>query len=76
MDLIATLSINNTQQNDTQHQNRMSLYWVSRFSYCCAEHHYAECQYAKCCYDEFHYAECQYAECCYAECHYAVCRGA
>jgi hypothetical protein len=61
-----TLSISNTQLN-----NSLPLYWVllclvSRFINC-----YAECHYA-----EYHYVECHYALCHNAECHYAGCRHA
>ncbi len=45
--LFATLSI-----NDFQHNNTLTLRWVSRFI-CC----YADCRYGEC-----HYAECHYAE--------------
>ncbi len=59
-----TLSINDTQLN-----NSLSIWRVSRFIYWYAEYHYAEFLYAKCHYAECHYAECHYAECLYAECH-------
>jgi hypothetical protein len=49
---------------------------MSRFIYCYAECHSAECHYAEGRYAECHYAECHYAEGRYAECHYAECRGA
>ncbi len=54
MNLTATLSISNTQLNDTRHKNLVSLCWVSCFSYCYAHCHYSECHYVKC-----HYAECR-----------------
>ncbi len=47
MDLIATLSLNDTQHNGTRHKNWMLLCLVSHF-----ECHYAECHYDKCRYSE------------------------
>jgi hypothetical protein len=44
-----TLSINNTQHNNSLALWRMLLCWVPRFVYCYAECHYAECCYAECC---------------------------
>ncbi len=49
---------------------------MSRFTYCCAECHYAQCHYAECRNAECHYAECRNTECHYAECHYVECRNA
>ncbi len=66
-----TLSINDTQLN-----NSLSIWRVSRFIYWYAECHYAEFLYAECHYAECHFAECHYAECRYAKCHYAECQDA
>ncbi len=70
IDLIVTLSIKDTQNNDTTKTLGVIILSVVvlgvAFSYCSAECHYAECYYAV-----FHYAECHCAECHYAECHYA-----
>ncbi len=54
MDLIVTLRIKDTQNNNFLHELKM----VSvAFSYCYAERHYAECHNS-----ESHYAECHYAQ--------------
>ncbi len=45
--LYATVSINNTQHNNTLPLCLVSLSWVSRFIY-----YYAECHCAECCYAE------------------------
>jgi hypothetical protein len=49
----------------------VSLCWVSRFIYCCAEFHHAKCHYAEC-----HYVECRYAECRHTESRYGESHGA
>ncbi len=73
--LIATLRINDNQNNDNRHGHLMCTdiphcHWADfSLSYC-----YAECHYATCCYAECHYADCCYAECRYAECPSDKCR--
>ncbi len=51
--------------DDSQHNNNLSLCWVSLFIYC-----YAECRSAYC------HKQALYAQCHYADCHYTDCPGA
>jgi hypothetical protein len=51
--------------DDSQHNNNLSLCWVSLFIYC-----YAECRSAEC------HIQALYAQCHYADCHYTECPGA
>jgi hypothetical protein len=67
LDLVATLRINVSHNNDTQYIHLVTLLIVIAI-FC---HRYAECRYAEC-----RYAQCRYAECRYAECRYAECLGA
>jgi hypothetical protein len=50
--------------NDTQHNNSLPLCGVLLCGVCCLIYCYAECLYAEC-----HNVKYRYAECCYAECH-------
>jgi hypothetical protein len=59
------LSIRDSQQSDTQHNNILAL-GLFNFIY-----FNAECHSSECCYAESYYAKCCYAESYYAEYHYA-----
>jgi hypothetical protein len=80
MDLIVTISINDTQHNIT-HSVTIAVFSECRIFYSYAKCHPTECLFGDCCHAECHHANCRHAECHHAErrhaeCHHAECHHA